>query len=101
MKLLLKLDFIHEAFMVEKVTLVHLLGKCDMENTNITKASESKTRFINTVTNDLLTNLHNIALAVELLRLSNQQWTQAQKQSLDLIQSKTYQISDLIAKRIE
>jgi hypothetical protein len=81
--------------------MVDLLGKCDMENTNITKASDSKTLFINTVTNDLLTNLHNITLAVELLRLSNQQWTQAQKQSLDLMQSKTDQMFDLIPKGIE
>jgi len=72
-----------------------------MENASITKTSESKTGLLNTVTNDLLTNLHNIALAVELLQLSNQQWTQAQKQSLDLIQSKTYQMFDLIAKGIE
>ncbi|MFB2983002.1 hypothetical protein [Microseira sp. BLCC-F43] len=72
-----------------------------MENASITKISQSKTGLLNTVTNDLLTNLHNIALAVELLRLSNQQWTQAQKQSLDLMQSKTYQMSDLISKGIE
>ncbi|GET36210.1 hypothetical protein [Microseira wollei] len=72
-----------------------------MENASITKISQSKTGLLNTVTNDLLTNLHNIALAVELLQLSNQQWTQAQKQSLDLIQLKTYQMFDLIAKGIE
>lgn len=86
--------------MVEKATMVHLQGKCGMENTSMTKTSDRKNHFMNAVTNDLLTNLHNIALAVELLRLSNQQWTQAQKQSLDLIQIQTYQMSDLIGKKI-
>lgn len=86
--------------MVEKVPLVHLLETCNMENATISKITDSKTHFTNTVTKDFLTSLHNIALAVELLRLSNQQWTETQKQSLDLIQVKTYQISDLIAEKI-
>lgn len=70
-----------------------------MEIANNPKLKPLKSR-LDTVTNDLLTSLNNIALAVELLRLSNQQWTETQKQSLDCIQSKAYQMSDLIKNKI-
>lgn len=64
------------------------------------KLSGDKSRFLDTVTTDFLTNLNNIALAVELLRRSSQQWTGAQKQSLDCIQIATYQMSELIGEKV-